>query len=115
MAPRSHVGNYPNLGLDFQPEYHRRMARTKFSKADAAFRDLLKGLRTTRRLSQTALAARLDQPQSYVSKYETGERRLDFVETLLVCEALGVDFVDFAKDFAKDLARLSERKRSSPS
>ena len=32
-----------------------------------------------------------DQPQSYVSKYEQGERRLDVIELLDVAKAIGFD------------------------
>jgi transcriptional regulator with XRE-family HTH domain len=42
-------------------------------------------------LSQMALAKRLGRPQSYVSKFERGERRLDVVEFFEVVDALGVD------------------------
>jgi hypothetical protein len=33
----------------------------------------------------------LGRPQSFVSKYERGERRLDFVEVLDITDALGAD------------------------
>jgi len=52
-------------------------------------------------MSQLDLASKLGMPQSFVSKYETGERRLDFVETILVCEALGMTIQEFAKRFSK--------------
>lgn len=42
-------------------------------------------------LTQFDVASRLSKPQSYVSKYETGERRLDVVEFLEVCEAMTID------------------------
>lgn len=42
-------------------------------------------------LTQVELAEKLEKPQSYVSKAELGERRLDFVETLFYCEACGVE------------------------
>jgi transcriptional regulator with XRE-family HTH domain len=87
------------------------MAKSKFSKADDIFRDLLKRLRLSRNLTQADLAARLAQPQSYVSKYETGERRLDFVETVVVCEALGIDVSEFAARFVSELARSRRGKR----
>jgi Helix-turn-helix len=35
------------------------------------------------------LAERLDRPQSYVAKYENGERRLDVVEFVELIEATG--------------------------
>jgi transcriptional regulator with XRE-family HTH domain len=37
----------------------------------------------------------LDVPQSFVSKYESGERRLDLIELQQVCDALGVDLLVF--------------------
>lgn len=42
-------------------------------------------------LSQAALAAKLGKPQSYVSKCEQGERRVDVVELLAIADALGAD------------------------
>ena len=44
-------------------------------------------------LSQAAVAALLGKPQQYVSRYETGERRLDIFEYLDAAMALGVDGV----------------------
>ena len=43
------------------------------------------------RMHQATLAAKLGRPQSFVSKFEKGERRLDVVEFLSVCHALAVD------------------------
>jgi len=40
-------------------------------------------------LSQVELAKKLDKPQSYVSKYENGDRYLNFIEVLDVCRACG--------------------------
>jgi transcriptional regulator with XRE-family HTH domain len=48
---------------------------------------------------QTELAGRLGEPQSFVSKYEHGERRLTFVEVLRICRALEVNFAEFAQEF----------------
>lgn len=42
-------------------------------------------------MTQTALAQMLGKPQSYVSKYESGERRLDVVEFVDICKALDID------------------------
>ena len=43
------------------------------------------------RLTQLDLATRINRPQSFVSKYERGERRLDVLEFVMVCHALSVD------------------------
>ena len=48
-------------------------------------------------LTQAELATKLSRPQSFVSKYERGERRLDVVEFLEVARALGMDAVTFIK------------------
>jgi hypothetical protein len=37
------------------------------------------------------LADRLQRPQSFVSKFETGERHLDVLEFVELCEAIGID------------------------
>lgn len=55
------------------------------------FRELLLQARRDARLTQAELASRLKRPQSFVSKYERGERRLDVIEFARVCRALGID------------------------
>lgn len=51
---------------------------------------LLRQLREEAGLTQVEVAERLDEPQSFVSKYESGERRLDVIELHHVAEAIGV-------------------------
>jgi transcriptional regulator with XRE-family HTH domain len=55
------------------------------------FRVLLVAAREKVGLTQTEVATRLSRPQSFVAKYEGGERRLDVVEFIRVCEALDAD------------------------
>ncbi|GAB3130778.1 hypothetical protein GCM10027289_16110 [Tsukamurella serpentis] len=50
---------------------------------------LLRQLRVDAGLTQVQVAERLGEPQSFVSKYESGERRLDVIELKHVVEALG--------------------------
>lgn len=100
-----HVHNILFWVLHFKRNILAGMSKTKFTKADDLFRELLKEFRLARNLTQAALAERLGLPQSYVSKYETGERRLDFVETGHVCDALGMSLDEFAKAFSSRLAK----------
>lgn len=57
----------------------------------SSLRILLAAERERVGLTQVEVAERLRKPQSYVSKYERGERRLDVVEYLDVARALGID------------------------
>jgi transcriptional regulator with XRE-family HTH domain len=59
-----------------------------FTHQYALLRQLLINARQRHGLSQSELARRLGKPQSFVSKYERGERRLDLVEFLEVAAAL---------------------------
>lgn len=63
---------------------------------------LLRSYRLDAGLAQTEVARRLAVPQSFVSKYESGERRLDLIELEQVCKALGVSLVDVVASFAGD-------------
>ena len=64
---------------------------------------LLRQLRLDAELRQVDLAEQLGQPQSYVSKYESGERRLDFLEVRQVCRVLGQPLAEFVRRFEEDL------------
>jgi ribosome-binding protein aMBF1 (putative translation factor) len=64
---------------------------------------LLRGVRVDAGLTQSELASRLGTDQTFISKYESGERRLDIVELREVCRAIGTDFVTFIRKLDKDL------------
>ena len=59
------------------------------------FLSTLKEVREEKGLSQTEVAERLGKTQSFVSKVERGERRLDIVEVRTFCIAIGVSFPSF--------------------
>jgi len=60
-------------------------------------RKLLVDARTEAGLSQAQVADTLQWPQSDVSKIETGERRLDVIEFVRLCKALGEEPSDLIK------------------
>jgi transcriptional regulator with XRE-family HTH domain len=63
------------------------------------FRDLLVDARKKAAITQAELSGRLKRPQSFVSKYERGERRLDVIEFGDVARALGIDPLRFLRRF----------------
>lgn len=60
----------------------------------ATLRALLIQAREDAGLTQAEVAKRLRRVQSFVSKYELGERRLDVADFIAVCNCLGVDPAD---------------------
>jgi transcriptional regulator with XRE-family HTH domain len=62
---------------------------------------VLRDVRNEASLTQTELAVLLDRPQSYVSKYESGERRLDLPEIELICRAVGIELAKFVERYQK--------------
>ena len=65
--------------------------RTIYSKEDQYFISLLVQARLSVGITQSELAKLLEKPQSFVSKYENGQRRLDVIEFITVCRVLKVD------------------------
>ncbi len=64
------------------------------SQQDVLLR-LLRQIRTDAGFRQVDLAERLGQPQPFVSKYESGERRLDILELRALCLAVGITPQEF--------------------
>ena len=70
-------------------------------------REILIGIRVTAQLTQTQLSQRLGHPQSYVSKYEAGQRKLTLIEIREIALCCGVSLFDFVVMFEQEL-KLSE-------
>ncbi|ONF43885.1 hypothetical protein BTO32_09560 [Marinobacter lutaoensis] len=75
------------------------MANTLWTYRQQAFRKALRALRQRAELSQSALAERPGKPQSFVSKYESGERRLEYLEVEMICLACNTTLSRFASEF----------------
>ncbi|MCX6970581.1 MAG: helix-turn-helix transcriptional regulator [Verrucomicrobia bacterium] len=84
------------------------MPKSIFTPEHAVFRDLLRELRMEKGFTQVQLSETLGMPQSFVSKYETGERRLDVIEVRAICQSLDSTLTAFVKKFE---ARLAESKK----
>lgn len=67
------------------------MGRTLRSPGHLALMTALKQARLDAGLTQTELADRLERPQSFVAKYENGERRVEVVEFVQIVRAIGCD------------------------
>jgi transcriptional regulator with XRE-family HTH domain len=66
------------------------MEKSRYSNYQEKLQELLRKKRHEAGLSQRQLAKSLKKTQSFVSKYETGERMLDVYEFKQICEVLGM-------------------------
>lgn len=81
------------------------MTKSVFTAAYDAFCRQLVAERKKAGMTQAALAEVLGKPQSFVSKYERGERRLDVVEFVQIAAAIGLDPHDLIDGLMKYKAR----------
>ena len=58
-------------------------------------------------ITQAQLAERLSETQTFISKCERGERRLDLIEVREFCAAIDLDFVGFVRDVEGKLLKLN--------
>ena len=86
------------------------MPRSTFTTRYDTFRTMLVEARKDAGLTQVQVAKRLRRPQSFVSKYEGGERRLDVVEFLEVAKALRVDAANFVRRLDRRVPRISKQR-----
>jgi transcriptional regulator with XRE-family HTH domain len=87
------------------------VTKSVFTTRYDQFRQLLVDARRVAGLTQVDLAKRLSRPQSFVSKFERGERRLDVIEFLDIAEGIGIDPYKFLLKVAEHPQR--RRKKSA--
>ena len=74
------------------------MQKSIYDSRYKAVVSLLKDYRLNSKMTQNELATILECDQGYVSRYESGQRRLDVIEVRTICNCLGISFMDFAHD-----------------
>ena len=79
----------------------RKLDKSVHSTGQSAFCELMIKARKTAGLTQHELAKRLHKPQSFIAKYEGGERRIDVVEFVTICRALEMDPMRLLKALLK--------------
>ena len=81
--------------------------KSVFSDEYETFRSYMIAARKEAQLTQESVAKSLNKPQSFVAKYENGERRLDVIEFLLVAHVMGVDPCDIIKKISQKISEAS--------
>jgi len=81
--------------------------KSLYSREQLVLQSLLRQIRLAAGLRQDDVAARLRTYQTFVSKYEAGEKILDLPELRQVCDALDVTLIDFVKRY-EEMLRTEE-------
>ena len=89
------------------------MQKSLKSPEYARFVAMLVAMRKPARISQQPMAKKLGRPQSFIAKYEGGERRVDVIEFIEIARALGADPVKLFRNFVSETAS-SKTKRKTP-
>lgn len=87
------------------------MKKSIHSEEYATFLSVLRDFRVRAKLTQIDLAAGLQKTQSFVSKFERGEIRLDLIQLRTVCQAIGKTLPEFVTELEQRLNQSRQRKR----
>ena len=79
------------------------MDKSIYTREYAVVLRLLREARERAGITQVELAAKLGQSQSFVSKAERGDRRLDVIQLRTILGALGVTLADFVRGLEAEL------------
>ena len=88
------------------------MRKTLHSADYARFLALLKRARKDAGMVQQELADKLGKPQSFVAKFERGERRIDVIEFIAIARAIGRDPMRLFKQYLEQ--ERPSKPRSGP-
>jgi transcriptional regulator with XRE-family HTH domain len=82
------------------------MQKSIHSARYAVFLRMLKKVRQEAGLTQAQLASKIGETQTFVSKCERGERRIDVIELQTFCQAFGVSLKQFASVLERAIGRM---------
>ena len=82
------------------------VARTTYLPETAMLKELLLDVRVRAGLRQVDLAKAIGRPQSFISEYERGQRRLDLVELREVCIACSTTLQKLVNEYERRLKAL---------
>lgn len=85
--------------------------KSKFSRDYRLFLELLRAEREAAGMTQVDLANKLKLTQTFISKCERGERRLDSIETRRFCIAIGTPFPVFAAKLDAAIEQAGSAKK----
>lgn len=86
----------------------RKIKKVLRTKEQIALQDMLRAARVRTNMTQEMLAEVLGKPQSFVSKYERGERMLNPIELVIVLRNLRVSPSDFIEQLDNEIGDIAD-------
>ena len=80
------------------------MEKSIYTRDYAVLLRLLRQARERAGITQVQLAKRLKQSQSFVSKMERGDRRIDVVQLRTICQLYGSTLTEFVEELEAELS-----------
>jgi len=93
----------------------RRLSKSLYTPEWEALCILLREMRVAKGVTQVDLSERLKQPQSFVSKVEAGQRKLDLRQFIIYVRALDADPAKVFRTFVMDFDSAPKRAGKSKS
>jgi len=90
-----------------------RLPKSLYSPTYERFLAEMRKVRLAAGITQVEAAKRLGRPQSFVSKCESGERRVDVAEFLAICHAYEVDPCQVLKTLSSHSVEATKPRRGS--
>lgn len=84
--------------------YNKCVKKSIYTEQHKVLITLLRDLRVEAGLTQADLAKQIGKDQTFVSKYESGERRLDVLELREICQVLEIGLDKFVRQLEKALS-----------
>ena len=86
------------------------MKKSIYQKENKFFVQTFIEFRNKAGLLQTDLAKKLNVHQSFISKIETGQRRVDIIELRDICKHLDTNLVEFSKTLERKIKATGNKK-----
>lgn len=89
------------------------MGRSIYTAEHQLLASLLRDVRIQAGLRQVDVAEAMSRSQSFVSDYESGQRRLDLVELRALCSVLGITLPRLVQRYERTISEYEEQRRGS--
>ena len=106
--PLKPILDYPKTDFSLPRTSGQAMAASTHHRDYQLFISALRDARVRADVTQQELADRISNTQTFISKVERGERRLDLVETVEICEALAISPSAFINRYLEDRKALKQ-------